>query len=323
MEGSSGETDVDGMWERDFSDLVSAIKDSYLEEPRTRHIEEGVLPNRDEVVKVIHLLRELLFPGYFGKLDLAVGVLDYHIGNLLVEIYDRLLVQVENAFRHEADRRGDTDLNVSDQAERIVREFLAAIPEIRATLATDAQAALEGDPAAASLDEIIFSYPGFFAISVYRLARQLHIRNVPLIPRMMTEYAHNLTGIDIHPGAVIGEQFFIDHGTGVVIGETTVVGKRVKIYQGVTLGALSTRGGQRLRGFRRHPTLEDDVTVYSGASILGGETIIGRGVVISSNVFITQSVPAQTRVTLKNPELQYRDQTSEEFKQEYPLDWCI
>ncbi len=307
----------------DFSELVVAITDSYLAEPRTRHIDAGRVPNRDAVVRIAHLLRELLFPGYFGRSNLTMGTIEYQVGDLLIDIHDRLLEQVENAIRHEAEREGKSLPDGIDKAHRIVHDFLTSIPRVRAILATDAQAALEGDPAAANLDEVIFSYPGFFAISIYRLAHELHLRQVPLIPRMMTEYAHNLTGIDIHPAATIDERFFIDHGTGVVIGETSVIGKRVKLYQGVTLGALSTRGGQGLRGVRRHPTLEDDVTVYSGASILGGETIIGKGVVISSNVFITQSVPARTRVTVKNPELQYRDQRPQEFVQDYPLDWSI
>ena len=181
----------------------------------------------------------------------------------------------------------------------------------------------DGDPAAGDTDEIIFSYPGLFAISVYRIAHELHKAQVPLIPRIMAEYAHGLTGIDIHPGATIGDYFFIDHGTGVVIGETTTIGQHVKLYQGVTLGAVSTRGGQSLRGAKRHPTLEDDVTVYSGASILGGETVIGTGATINGNVFITQSVPPHTRVSMKNPELQYRNRPPREFKQEIPPDWQI
>lgn len=312
------------IWERDFSDLVLAIKESYLSEPRTRHIDEGELPGRDEVVGILARLKELLFPGYFGRSSLSVGMLEYHVGELLVDIYPRLAEQVANAMRCVA-AGGEACEDVDATANQIVRDFLAAIPAIREVLADDAQAAFDGDPAASDLDEIIFSYPGFHATSVHRLAHDLYLRGVPLIPRIMSEYAHNVTGIDIHPGATIGRHFFIDHGTGVVIGETAVIGNRVKIYQGVTLGALSTRGGQRLRGQRRHPTLEDDVTVYSGASILGGETIIGKGVVVSSNVFLTASVPTGTRVTMKNPELQYRDHRSEEFQQGYPLefDWCI
>jgi len=307
----------------DFDDLVKAIAKSYAEEPRTKNIDAGTLPSRDAVIEIIHLLQELLFPGYFGKLDLDSRTLEYHIGDLLIGIHAKLTEQVENAIRHQTGRSGEKGIDTRTQAERIVHEFLAAIPELRRVLATDVQAAFDGDPAANSTDEIIFSYPGILAITVYRLAHELQVRKVPLIPRIMSEYAHSETGIDIHPSAVIGRFFFIDHGTGVVIGETSTIGERVKVYQGVTLGALSTRGGQRLRSVKRHPDLLDDVTVYSGASILGGETVIGQGVVIASNVFITQSVPPGTRVNVKNPELQYRNQNPQEFKQAFVLDWVI
>ena len=214
--------------------------------------------------------------------------------------------QVTRALYH-TDEKDIREADVQRRAEEIVKAFLQRIPHLREILATDVQAAYDGDPAAFNTDEVIFSYPGVFAITVNRIAHELHVLGVPLIPRMMTEYAHSLTGIDIHPGATIGEYFFIDHGTGVVIGETTEIGKCVKIYQGVTLGALSTRGGQSLRSKKRHPTLEDNVTVYSGASILGGETVIGEGASIGSNAFITSSVPAGTRVSIKNPELKFKD----------------
>jgi serine O-acetyltransferase len=192
-------------------------------------------------------------------------------------------------------------------------------------LAADVAASFEGDPAAFSTDEIIWSYPGIYAITIYRLAHELYLLNVPLIPRMMTEFAHSRTGIDIHPGATIGHHFFIDHGTGIVIGETTVIGNFVKIYQGVTLGAMSTRGGQILKGVKRHPTIEDHVTIYSGASILGGSTTIGEGVVIGSNAFITKSVPEKTRVSVKNPELQFKgdEKRSVEFDQGEFWDYMI
>jgi serine O-acetyltransferase len=306
-----------------FTDLVAAIVASDLAEPRTRHIDAGYLPNRDTVIAIVKLLRELLFPGYFGKQYLASGTLEYYVGEVLRAIHGKLCEQVRNAISHQATRAGAPCPDCDDPADRIVREFLASIPAIRAVLATDVQAAFEGDPAAQHTDEIIFSYPGFFAITVHRIAHALHGLEVPLIPRIMAEYAHSLTGVDIHPGARIAESFFIDHGTGVVIGETTDIGKRVKIYQGVTLGALSTRAGQGLRGVKRHPTLMDEVTVYSGASILGGDTVIGAGAVINSNVFITQSVPAFTRVSGKNPELQYRNQKPTEFVQEFLADWMI
>lgn len=307
----------------EFSALVEQIVASYGENPATRHVDMCPLPNHEDIVHIIGMLRELLFPGFFGRQNLATKTLPFHVGSLLADIHDQLLAQVERAFNHQAALNPSISPCTRTDAEQLVRRFLATIPRLRAILATDAQAAFDGDPAASSLGEIIFSYPGFSAIVVFRLAHELLLLGVPLIPRIMAEHAHSLTGIDIHPGATIDEYFFIDHGTGVVIGETTVIGKRVKIYQGVTLGALSTRGGQKLRGNRRHPTIHNDVTVYSGASILGGETIVGEGAVISSNVFITTSVPAHTRVTVKNPELQYRDKKPAEFKQEIPMDWVI
>jgi serine O-acetyltransferase len=285
--------------------------------------------DRKAVVGVIERLRELLFPRHFRSGD-GDGDGDGHglrgrVGRLLGEIDAALTAQVADALRFDSARRGrpSAEGDVAARSREIVRDFLAQVPRLRALLATDLQAAFDGDPAAAGPDEITLAYPGFLAILIHRLAHELHVRRVPLIPRVMSEHAHSVTGIDIHPGAEIGERFFIDHGTGVVIGETTVIGRRVKIYQSVTLGALSTRGGQKLRGVKRHPTIEDDVTIYSGASILGGETVVGAGAVIASNVFITQSVPPRTRVTVKNPELQYRDDKPREFKQGFPDDWVI
>jgi serine O-acetyltransferase len=303
--------------------LVQAIVASYEAEPRTRHIDAGHLPNRDVIIELTKLIRELLFPGYFGKQNLIARTLEYHVGELITIIHDKLYEQVRNAIRHQATRSGAECPNCDATAEMIVQEFLGSLPQLRTTLATDVKAAFDGDPAAKNTDEIIFSYPGLFAISVFRIAHLLFKAQVPLIPRIMTEYAHNLTGIDIHPGADIDDFFFIDHGTGVVIGETTTIGKRVKLYQGVTLGALSTRGGQTLRGKKRHPTLADDVTVYPGASILGGETVIGEGATITSNAFVTQSVPPYTRVSVKNPELQFRNGPTREFRQDVPMDWQI
>ncbi|MBQ3682376.1 MAG: serine acetyltransferase [Succinimonas sp.] len=209
-------------------------------------------------------------------------------------------------------------------AYRITREFMRRLPAIRRLAETDLLAAYDGDPAAGCLEEIILAYPGLMASTVYRLAHELYLLRVPVLPRLMTEYAHAETGIDIHPGAVIGRSFFIDHGTGIVIGETAIIGQNVKIYQGVTLGAISTRGGQKLSGKKRHPTIGDNVTIYAGASILGGETVIGESSIIGGNTFITSSVPANTRVTVKNPEMEYRSQDSRRRKEEVkPGDeWC-
>jgi serine O-acetyltransferase len=245
------------------------------------------------------------------------------VGENVTTLHERLSEQVENAFRHQAVRGGQDIDGISERAATATNGFLMSLPHVRALLATDVQATFDGDPAATSLDEIIFSYPGLWGVMIYRLAHELHIREVPLIPRIMGEFAHSRTGIDIHPGATVGKAFFIDHGTGVVIGETSIIGDHVKIYQGVTLGALSTRGGQALRGVKRHPTIQDHVTIYSGASVLGGDTVIGEGAVINSNVFVTQSVPPHTRVSTKNPELQYRDKKPAEFRQEQAWDYSI
>ena len=246
-----------------------------------------------------------MFPGYFSQKKLSNDSVKYYVGDLLEDIQYNLTKQVKKALKYVS---GDSlsEKEAREKAEQIAVQFLERIPAIRGMLAKDVQAAYDGDPAAFNTDEVIFSYPGVFAITVNRVAHELFLLKVPMIPRIMTEYAHNLTGIDIHPGATIGEYFFIDHGTGVVVGETTTIGNNVKIYQGVTLGALSTRGGQSLRSTKRHPTLKDNVTVYSGASILGGETVIGEGAVIGSNAFITSSVPDQTRVSIKNPELKFK-----------------
>jgi serine O-acetyltransferase len=306
-----------------LSALTNAIVDSYNANPKTRHIDAGHLPSRDAVIELLTLIRELVFPGYFGKQNLTAKTLEAHVSALVSTITDKLMEQVTNAIRHQAKRRGEDCPDCDATAQAIVDEFMGTIPALRATLATDVQAAFDGDPAAGDTDEIIFSYPGLFAISVYRIAHELHKNSVPLIPRIMTEYAHGTTGIDIHPGAAIGPFFFIDHGTGVVIGETTTIGAHVKLYQGVTLGALSTRDVSNLRGRKRHPTLEDNVTVAPGASILGGETVIGKGATITSNAFVTQSVPPGARVSVKSPELQIRNHRPTEFKQDLPPDFQI
>jgi serine O-acetyltransferase len=248
-------------------------------------------------------LRSLVFAGFFGQKHLKRDSVEYFVGELLETLIYHLQKQITRALLNTSGNERDAER----ESERVTYEFLSRIPEIRRLIATDVEAAFDGDPAAFSTDEIIWSYPGINAITVYRYAHELYLLGVPLIPRMMTEHAHSKTGIDIHPGAAIGHHFFIDHGTGIVVGETTQIGSHVKIYQGVTLGALSTRGGQALKGVKRHPTIENHVTIYSGASILGGSTVIGEGVVIGSNAFLTKSVPEKTRVSVKNPELQFKD----------------
>ena len=289
--------------------LVGEILDSYGKYPETCSMDMDNRLNKDIIIDILEKIRYVVFPGFFEVKQLNSQSIEYHLGELLEDIHYRLKKQVMKALHHTEDQRTVETEKIQQQAEEIVTSFLNRIPALREILATDVQAAYDGDPAAFNTDEVIFSYPGVFAICVNRIAHELHLLGVPLIPRIMTEHAHSLTGIDIHPGATIGEYFFIDHGTGVVVGETTEIGRCVKIYQGVTLGALSTRGGQSLRHTKRHPTLEDNVTVYSGASILGGETVIGEGAIIGSNAFITSSVPSNTRVSIRNPELQFKDRS--------------
>ncbi len=259
-------------------------------------------PDKDVIIDIIEKLRRVIFPGYFRDRNYKYYNSKPNLSVLIEDVAFLLTRQIRLVFESLGYTREDGE----EKAQQISMEFFARIPMIRAMVQTDLQAAYDGDPAATDMAEIIFSYPGLFAITVYRIAHELHLLNVPMLPRIMTEYAHNITGIDIHPGATIGKYFFIDHGTGIVIGETTVIGENVKIYQGVTLGALSTRGGQSLRGMRRHPTIEDDVTIYAGASILGGDTVIGKGAVIGSNVFITESVAPATSVINKKQELQFK-----------------
>ncbi|MBW2248125.1 MAG: serine acetyltransferase [Deltaproteobacteria bacterium] len=261
------------------------------------HVDHEPIPSEGYVVDIIDKLREILFPGYFARGKVDPVNLKYNIGQSVSVLFDILSEQITHSMRHDCFRYDLPCRECEEQGQNIALAFLESIPSIRKTLATDVRATYDGDPAANSYDEIIFSYPGMFAVTVQRAAHMLFESQVPLLPRIMTEHAHSLTGIDIHPGAEIGESFVIDHGTGVVIGETTVIGKNVRIYQGVTLGALSLPkdAGKRLRGKKRHPTIEDDVIIYSGATILGGDTVIGARSVIGGNVWITESVPPDTR----------------------------
>ena len=259
------------------------------------------LPDRDAVIDFIHSLKRVLFLGYFGEASHTRESAGRTTEQGIRHIYETLKNQLCLAFRME-----HRDCRCRYAAE-IAGDFICRIPALEEAMLLDLEAAFVGDPAAKSKSEIICSYPGFLAIFVYRAAHILYEAGLPLIPRIMTEYAHSRTGIDINAGATIGRSFFIDHGTGVVIGETTVIGDNVKIYQGVTLGALSTRLGRKLGGKKRHPTIENDVTIYSGATILGGDTVIGEGSLIGGNVFITESVPKNMRVSMKAPELVYKE----------------
>ena len=257
------------------------------------------LPNRSVIIDIVRDLKSIVFPGYFSTDTSATVFPEYYVGHRLNDIYDRLKNQIEIALLY----HGEEPEEAAAHADRTACGFFEQLPEIQRLLLTDVQAGFDGDPAAKSKEEIIFSYPGLFAIYVYRLAHVLYKEEIPFIPRVMSEYAHGRTGIDINPGATIGEYFFIDHGTGVVVGETTEIGNNVKLYQGVTLGALSTRKGQQLSGVKRHPTIEDNVTIYSNSSVLGGETVIGENTIIGGNTFITESIPANSKVSAKSPEL--------------------
>ena len=290
----------------EFEKKIEGVVDQILEDYRhDREIDQMDIfrhPDRDVVVELITKLRRIIFPGYFRDKNYHIYNAKHNLSMLIEDVMFNLSNQISLVLQG----GGMEPDQAMEQAQSYSLAFFEQIPQIRDYVNTDLQASYDGDPAATGMDEIIFSYPGLFAITVYRMAHVLYKLGVPMLPRMMTEYAHSLTGIDIHPGATVGKYFFIDHGTGIVVGETTVIGENVKIYQGVTLGALSTRGGQSLRGKRRHPTIEDNVTIYAGASILGGDTVIGQGCVIGSNVFITESVAPGTTVTIKNQELQYR-----------------
>ena len=262
-------------------------------------------PDKEVVVDILFSLRRIIFPGYYRNRSYRVYTVRNNITMLLEDVIFKLIRQISIVLRYDEELHDIDELALAKRAEDITFAFLEKLPKIREYIETDVQASFDGDPAAYNKDEIIYSYPGLFAILVNRIAHELFLLKVPLIPRIMTEYAHSQTGIDIHPGASIGRYFFIDHGTGIVVGETTEIGDNVKIYQGVTLGALSTRGGQSLRSRKRHPTIEDNVTIYSGASILGGDTIIGKGAVIGGNAFITKSVPAGAKVSVVNQELSF------------------
>jgi serine O-acetyltransferase len=288
--------------------IAQKIIDNCSDKECYTHVDFEPIPSKDAVVKIINKFLEIVFPGFFSHEKLDPVNLRFNMGQCVTQFFSMLSEQVTNSIRHDCFRYELSCQECNEKGHEISLKVLESVPFIRKILATDVRGAFDGDPAAKSYDEIIFSYPGIYAITVYRMAHELYHLNVPLLPRIMTEYAHSKTGIDIHPGAHIDESFVIDHGTGVVIGETTEIGKNVRIYQGVTLGALSLPkdAGKQLRGKKRHPTIENDVIIYSGATILGGDTIIGARSVIGGNVWITESVPPDTRVIMEKPRLIYR-----------------
>ena len=285
-------------------------------------LETFTQPDRRVIEDLIGKLLRLVFPGYYRDYNYRIYNPKNSLTALIEDVAFHLNRQIGIALKN---GEPEADPFIDCRAENITAAFLGALPGIRALTETDLQAAFDGDPAASSKAEVIIAYPGLYAITVNRLAHALYAMKVPLIPRIMTEYAHSKTGIDIHPGAQIGRYFFIDHGTGIVVGETTVIGDNVKLYQGVTLGALSTRGGQKLHGRRRHPTIEDNVTIYAGASILGGDTVIGHDSVIGSNVFITHPIAPGTRVSIKSQELLFKNGQGYVLQPELPEEdsaWC-
>jgi len=288
--------------------VVAALLASYRADARAQHIDKRFLPSREEIIACVQILLQLFYPGYYGRQDLDGSSVEYHVGVLVTTLRDKLEREIENCMCFDGESAGNgADVpRCHKRSRELAGTFLGRIPEIRRKLILDVQAAFDGDPAAKNLDEIILAYPGLLAISVYRIAHELHGLGVPLMPRIMSEWAHAQTGADIHPGATIGESFFIDHATGVVIGETSTIGARVKLYQGVTLGAIShprDAEGRVVRGQKRHPTVEDDVTVYANATVLGGATVLGKGSIVGGSVFVTKSVPAGNRVALEAPRL--------------------
>ncbi|MEX2119463.1 MAG: serine O-acetyltransferase EpsC [Pirellulales bacterium] len=305
-------------------ELTRQIVATYTEVGTINHLGHCPLPNYDVIIEAIEALKEILYPGYRRREGLHLGNVTYHVGDLIDGLHDKLTTQIGRALRHEASSRtvvdAEIDYEALGQAKAI--QFLEQLPDVRRVLALDVQAAYEGDPAVKSTDEVIFCYPGLEAVTVYRLAHVLWNLEVPLIPRMMTEWAHSKTGIDIHPGARIGRHFFIDHGTGVVIGETCEIGEHVKLYQGVTLGALSfpTDGdGHLVRGTKRHPTIEDRVVIYANATVLGGQTVIGHDSVIGSSVWLTRSVGPRTTVVLEKPKLKMRSELDDQRDENYQI----
>jgi serine O-acetyltransferase len=284
------------------------LLESYLGDERARRISRRYLPSREAIAEILQGVLDLMYPGYFGRQDLNSENLAAHTTQAVAALAPKIEREMEHClcYGRERDAARPEYGECAPRARELTEVFLRRLPEIRGLLVRDVQAAFDGDPAATNLDEVILAYPGVLAVSVYRIAHALYDLGVPMMARIMTEWAHSKTGCDIHPGAKIGAAFFIDHATGVVIGETTVIGDGVKLYQGVTLGALSfprDASGQIIRGRKRHPTVENGATLYANATVLGGQTIVGADSVIGGSVFMTRSVPPRSRVSLKEPDL--------------------
>jgi len=299
-----------GWVEKGVPKLVDQIMANYEKFGGMDHLEGRDLPSKKVVIEVLEDLLTILFPGYLGDSEITKANIRYHLGTKLTSVYTRLTEEVEKSLKYICRKISECPRDVCQKrAQVVVKELLEDLPEIRSLLSSDIQAAFSGDPAAVSTEEVILSYPCVLAITTYRIAHELYVRCVPLIPRIMTEHMHSLTGIDIHPGAKIGRSFFIDHGTGVVIGETAEIGENVKLYQGVTLGALSfpkDEKGNIIKGRKRHPTIGNNVVIYSGATLLGAEAVIGDNVVIGGNVWVTGPISSGTKITIASPELKYK-----------------
>ncbi len=299
---------MDKQIKQEIDSVADVFADNYSRQGLFEFEDGNKLPKRSEIIELLNEIRRLMFPGYFGTENTSYVSLKNFAGNTLAVVYEKLSQQMTMAFQYgHANNEKSDGKNYKEKAKEATATFIKRLPYIQEMLIKDVEAEFSGDPAANSREEIIFSYPGLFAVFVYRIAHELYELKVPFIPRIMSEHAHSRTGIDINPGATIGEYFFIDHGTGIVIGETTIIGNYVKIYQGVTLGALSTKLGQALSGVKRHPTIEDNVVIYANTTILGGETVIGKNSVIAGNSFIIESVPENTKVSSKLPEVKIRE----------------
>ena len=308
------ECELPPLFRQELPEIVSGLVESCQDANTLHHLNLVGLPSRSTVIDIVERLKDILFPGYFGDHETDSYNLSYQIGIEINSLFELLSRQITLSIRHECRRHQMVCTSCSERGQKEALALLKKLKGLRKILAEDVRAAYQGDPAAKSFDEIIFGYPSIMAITTYRLAHELHVQEVPLIPRMMAEYAHSVTGIDIHPGALVGRHFFIDHGTGVVIGETSVIGEYVRIYQGVTLGALSLpmeEKGDTLRRMKRHPTIEDRVTIYAGATILGGETVVGAGSIIGGNVWLTRSVPPGVTVMIETPKLKYKEEKKE------------
>lgn len=289
---------------REIVDIAARLKNNYDNQEIFELSNGDRIPSRSEILLLIDDLFRITFPGYYGRENLLVVSKEHFAGTELAVIYERIRKQIKIAVSYNMEIKECNQMKKN--ADALALEFIQKIPYVQDMVMKDVSAAFDGDPAAKSKEDIILSYPGIYAILIYRYAHELYKMDIPFIPRIMTEQAHSKTGIDINPGATIGEYFCIDHGTGIVIGETTIIGNRVKIYQGVTLGALSTRKGQALSGVKRHPTIEDNVVIYSNTTILGGETVVGENSVVAGNTFVTTSIPANTKVASMQPQLELK-----------------